>query len=341
MLDVMRRHASSWAIKAIIAAIVISFAFFFGYNAVRRASKQGLKFSPGDNVATVNGSVVPAAEFLYFYDVSMDNLKQSFKDKDIPPFLAEMAKKNVLQMVVSRGLALSEAEKLGLVVPDRELADTIKSIQTSVQGGQFDPLVYRQRYLPYFKSRFGMDYENFVRRDLLIDSFRKMFSSVGLNTSGTSSDEEETWNWNFEVVKLEPAKLIADKAMGDKSEALALAEELTKTPADKWKSKLKPFKVEPRSTGPIGISARRSIDPDLTVDELTQVFGLSKESPVTQKPFEHVDKILVIRLVDKTKPEKKADASSSDIEFFNEWISRLLAKADIKTSINLEGEEQK
>lgn len=335
MLDILRRHASSWAIKVPIAAIIISFAFFFGYSAMRRQGKGASE----KIVARVNDRPVSAAEFEYYLDRNYEGLRQSFKDKDIPDFIAEMAKSTTMQQMVTREMMLQQTEDLGIFIPDNELADVIKEIQTQMQGGQFDPLFYRQRFLPHFKNRYGLDYEKFVKQELGMESFRNIFNGIDqtpiLDDANAGGAGNETWT--FEMVELEPAKMVEEKTVKNEDEAKALAEEIVKTSPSKWKGKLKNSKLEAKKIGPIGIAQRKQLaESNLPFEKMISIFKLTEENPVIDKPIEDQGKLYVVRLIEKSKTNEEIKPQTDADSFFRMWMSKLLAKAKIESYLDKE-----
>ena len=204
-----------------------------------------------------------------------------------------------------------------------ELADTIKRVQSSMFGGSFDPLFYKQRYLPHFKNRYALDYEDFVSRDIELDSLKKLFSSVGEKNDSKENKKEETWT--FGVIEVEPDKV-------------EIAEEIIKTPTKKWTRALKKNKLEEKKHENLKLSSRKKIaGGKFTFEELTEVFKLSKENPVLSKPVKKDDKIYVVRFIEKGESDEAVSPDVS-MEFFRDWMSKLLA--DAKVTSLLEQEQQ-
>ncbi|MBT3182791.1 MAG: SurA N-terminal domain-containing protein [Deltaproteobacteria bacterium] len=317
MLDLLRRHAKSWAIKVPIIAIIISFAFFFGYSAMRKGGDQG----SDQAVATVNERPITAAEYNYYLDSNFERLRQNFTDSEVPEFLKNMAKSNTLRQLVSREMMLDEAEKLGITVSDMELADTIKRVQAMMFGGSFDPVFYKERYLPHFKNRYSLDYEAFVRTDIELDSLKQLFSSVGNAAPSKKGAKEETWT--FGVVEIEPDKV-------------EIAEEIIKTPTGKWASTLKKHKLKEKKHENIKLSSRKKLaSGKLNLEEIIEVFKLSKDKPVLSKPVKKDDKIYVVRFIKKGESEA-IDSPAGTMEFFRDWMSKLLADAKVTTLLEQE-----
>jgi hypothetical protein len=300
-------------------AIIISFVFFFGYSALSTMSPEG-----DGIVATVNGEPVTTAEFNYFFEANVGQMKENFKDTEIPAFLMTMAEQNTMQQMVARALVVKNAKNLGIVIPDRELADIIVKSQQMMSGGEFDPVFYRQRYLPHFKNRYGLDYEEFVRRDLTVAAYNQMFETVDAKPLFKKDDalNSEGSSWTFEIVEFN-------------LDAAEKAQELAGTPPSKWKSKLKNSNGKTSTAGPVTISERQKLPAFAkNVEKARALFSLTKAAPVTVSPIEDGEKIYVARLVEKSElqDDKKQEIATGD--FFRTWMTKLLANAQVKNQFD-------
>ena len=70
LLSLMRKHAKSWLIKALIAIIAIVFVFYFGYSFT---SDQAMK------VAYVNGELINGPEYEKVYRDRISSLQARYK----------------------------------------------------------------------------------------------------------------------------------------------------------------------------------------------------------------------------------------------------------------------
>lgn len=329
MLDVLRKHASSWAIKVIVGAIILTFAFFFGYSAVRKGQRGGI--GKGDSIiARVNGRAVPNSKFKYFFDSNYEGLRKNFKGAEVPEFIVNMAKSTAIQQVITRELMMQEVDSLGIVIPDSELADSIKQVQMAIQGGQFDPYFYKQRYLPHFKNRYGLDYEEFMREDLRVEAFNDLFTNVDsrpiFDEAAPASEK-----WTFEIVEIDPKKMVESKVIKAEDEAKAIAETIASSPSKEWNRKFKELKVEGKKVGPITITERGKLaDGKLSLDAMEKIFSLTAEKPVVPKPIESEGKFYIVQLTGRSKGEAKENTPAEDISFFRAWMSKLLAKAKVE-----------
>jgi len=245
-----------------------------------------------------------------------------------------------MQQVVAREIMLQETNDLGIVVPDNEIADIIKDVQTRMQGGQFDLAFYRQRFLPHFKNRYGLDYEKFVKQDLRLESFQNLFDEVDkAPLLSPESELAQNDTWIFETIEIEPNKLVEEKIIENKDNAEAIAVEIINIPPKKWKRKLAELKLESQKTGAITISERGKLaGGKLPFDKLKAIFKLTKDNPVLDKPIKHEDRLYIVRLVEISKGKDKAEKPTGTDPFFRMWMSKLLAKAKVESYVG--GEEQ-
>jgi hypothetical protein len=334
MLDILRKHASSWAIKAILGLIVVTFVFFFGYNSMRKTQRIGRL--GGSGVAmTVNGTPVSMSEYKFLLDSNTERLRASFQGKEMPEFVRKMAESATFQQLLARELSLQQADALGLEVSDEELVDTIRKTPSANRGGEFDPIFYKHEFLPYFKHRFGLDYEAFVLHDLKSEDIEQLFRDIDANLptpKGAEATDEDAWT--FEVISLAPKALVEAKAVKSPEEVSQIATALIGADPKTWKGMLSPFKVEPQKVGPIKIKDRATLlDGQATFDDLSMLFSLTEKAPIVQRPLERGDRLYVVRLVSRTKGSKESVAPWPAGDFFHSWMQKLAEKAKVTSAL--------
>jgi hypothetical protein len=335
MLDALRRHASSWMIKLMFAAIIITFVFFFGYSAMRRGGRGDAEAA----AALVNGRPIPMAWFQFFFDRNFEQIRSSFKGAEVPDFARNLAISTTLNQLVSRELILEQADELGLVVPDQELARVIVESQKVEQGGEFDPIFYRHRFLPYFKGRYGLDYEEMVRQDLILSGFDQIFQEVDRTPLFKPAVEEPTPRtaWIFEQVVIDPKVLLEAKSITEEREAKEIAADLLLTDPKRWKAKLKKLNITPQRIGPLTIRERkRLIDGQGVIEDFQKILVLGEEQPVIGEAIERGGKIYALRLVDKVEKEEEIREPYLPRPFLVSWMSKLRARAKVKSLIEKE-----
>lgn len=162
MLDVMRSNAKSSLIALIFGAIIITFIFSFG-----RGSSGFRTRTPETWAARVNGDLVTAGDFTQAYSnrfrqmaamrggkYTTDNARQ------------DSLKEETLKGLVDQELIAQQAEDLGIVVSDQEVADAIAKNPQFQQDGKFDFDYYKR----LVENGYGMSINRFEgawRRDLL------------------------------------------------------------------------------------------------------------------------------------------------------------------------------
>ena len=135
MLDLMRRNARSWVIKAALAGVAITFIFMYGAPSRTPQSDR--------NLAEIDGDVITGQELDTAYRRKMDELRQQFQGA-IPPGLdTKIVRKKVLLDMVYEKLVSQEAARLGLFITDKDLARSIKSDPNFQQDGKFSEQQYR------------------------------------------------------------------------------------------------------------------------------------------------------------------------------------------------------
>lgn len=163
MLDQLRRHATSWLVKVVLTTIILTFIFFFGYSRVANKYQDAQMYA-----ATVGGHAIPRRKFENMYQASLDKMKSGFQG-EMPENLSGFLRQNILQELIMRELTLLYAEKLGLTVSDEEIASTIRANKSFFPNGNFDLEFYQKTFLPQYRQRYGEEFEDTVRRDLVVE----------------------------------------------------------------------------------------------------------------------------------------------------------------------------
>lgn len=338
MLDVMRKHASSWLIKVILGAIIVTFIFFFGYSSYRKGTGGGRVGAEGDIVAKVNGVPISEAEFEFFFERNFNEIKAQFTGKEIPDFARQIAQSRTLQQLIGREMLLSQADLLGIVVTDEELADIVREAQSPQTGEEFDPIAYRHEFLPYFRSRYGMGYEQFVRQDIRLNAFNKLFNSID-NTPLFDPTDKQT-SWTFSEVVLNPKALAESKTIANEDEAAKISEKLVGSTPKEWQRILKSLNIEPKKIGPVTLAERNQLlGSKGTFEDYKAIFTLTKERSTLALPPTTDGKIYIVNLVERKEAESKRTPSHSP-DFLEEWMSKLLAKAKIQNYLQQDKKQQ-
>jgi peptidyl-prolyl cis-trans isomerase D len=186
MLRILREHASSWMLKAILIVVALSFVLFFGGYSYFKRNK-------GTHLAEVNGVTI---EWKEYNDVFQNTIKQ-YQQALGPAFSEKMIeelhlREKILDSLIEKILILQEAKRLGLSIPDEELRKAIESIPAFQVSGQFDRRNY-ERFLRISRMT-PEEFEQDQRENLLIS---KIMSLIKMN-GGKVSDEEVLDTYLFE-----------------------------------------------------------------------------------------------------------------------------------------------
>jgi peptidyl-prolyl cis-trans isomerase D len=191
MLRILREHASSWMLKAILIVVALSFVLFFGGYSYFKEKKETY-------VAKVNSVTIEWRE----YNDAFQNTVKQYRQALGPAFSDKMIdelhlKEKILDSLIEKILILQEAKRLGLSIPDEELREAVESIPAFRVNGQFD-----KRSYDWFLSSNRITSEEFEQsqRETLLIS--KIVSLIKMN-EGKVSDEEVLDTYLFENERID------------------------------------------------------------------------------------------------------------------------------------------
>jgi len=129
MLNLMRKKAGSWMIKAIIFLIAVVFVFW-GFN-IRDKAK--------GTIASVNGESISLDEYNRTYDNLKEQVRNRIGNRLNDEMIASLGlRKQALNQLIEKKLMLMEAKRLNFRITDEELEAAIKSIEAFQTDGVFD-----------------------------------------------------------------------------------------------------------------------------------------------------------------------------------------------------------
>jgi hypothetical protein len=335
MLDIMRKHASSWGIKVLLGMIIVSFVLFFGYRQIARSRQATVRGGKGQQaVAYVNHMAVPSSEYQFYYDQAAERVREQFKGKQVPEFMEDVIERSTLSRLVQRELLLQIADELGIRVTDEELARYIRQSQIA-QRGDFDQTFYTTQYLPYFKNRFGIDFEDMLRNDIRAEKVQLLFVAPAEAATKKDMGEKDTVkSWTLEVVTLDVDKMIKDKLVASQAEAEKAAQEFVDYVSDgMWKQMSNKYGAKLETVEGVTIDSRNVKLPGYTLEQYEGIFALGEDLPVVDKPIVRNDnKIAVLRFIEHKDVERGPKATNDD--FFRNWMQQTAAKAKIQTFLD-------
>ncbi|MBY0277033.1 SurA N-terminal domain-containing protein [Candidatus Binatia bacterium] len=209
MLHFLRRHSQSRVIQVIFSLIIAVFVLW-GVGAVVNEG------SPLTTIASVDGKPI---EQLSVQRAEM-NLAQAYREAYKGQFTPEMRKamnlrQRALDGLIDRAVLVNQAQKLGYVIDDQELRDSIVDSPAFQVGGRFN----KEHYLRVLRSA-GLtpgDFESAKREDLAVD---RLQSVIGDNVTVSDDDarddillREEKRSLTF--VKIPAAELSAQVQVTD------------------------------------------------------------------------------------------------------------------------------
>ncbi len=342
MLDVMRKHASSWGIKAILSMIIVSFVLFFGYSRIARIRQPSVRGGGNQSaVAFVNRVAIPQSEYRFYYDNALDRLRGHYQGQPVPDVMRQMIEQSTLAQLIRRELMLQIADGLRITVSDEQLARAIRRNQEALRG-EFDPLFYTHQYLPYFENRFGINYEDMLRNDLRAEQVGKLFTSPPPpSVDEESPPPEPSIRWSFEVVTLNVDKMIKEGTASSQDDALAVAQKfIDNMSAGQWKRMAKEYDAQLASIEGVTLAERRSKLPGYSFDNYQSIFALTQDAPVVGAPLARPDNtIAVVRLTERSEIEGEAAPPPDD--FLRAWMSQTAARSKIRTFLDEKNQARK
>lgn len=219
MLDVMRSNARSSLIVLVFGALIFVFIFSFG------RGSSGFKSVGAESwAAKVNGELVTAGDFNQAYSSRFRQMSAMRGGK----YTTDNAKQDDLKRVTLDGLIDQEliaqqADDLGIVVTDAEVADAIAKNPQFQQEGRFDFDYYKR----LVENGYGMSvprFEEAYRRDLL----RAKVVQAAIAGAAASDDEvKAAWIAQHEGAAIAYVRfnsfMFRDKATVTDAEAQAYA----------------------------------------------------------------------------------------------------------------------
>ncbi|MBI4236906.1 MAG: SurA N-terminal domain-containing protein [Deltaproteobacteria bacterium] len=343
MLDQLRRHSRSWITLFIFGLLILVFGLFYGFNDLPGQL-------PRSTVASVNGDPITAGEFEFAFDNREAYYRKLFQDK-----MPEQSRNNIryetLNQLVTERLLMTFVQQYGLTVSDAELAAKIRAIpDLKTEQGSFDPLLYQQN-LQRIWQKYHVNLERVLRHDLLLDRVHDLMEA----SAYTSADESKAAYWReqtkftFEVVRIDPNKLVAAKKIAAVEDAARVATEMQTGWGDEAARKklLAEYGFEATKIGPVSVAEHmRVLGPKATAADHIALFRLTPESPLCPAPVHVEQQFVLCRLLQRTEPDTaKWEQAQTDYRTqyrsrqANARMNRLLAalrqEADIEQSPTL------
>ena len=210
LMEQLRSGTDSTFMQVILAVVAVSFVGWF-------ATPQG---DMAQTVATVNGEMILDTEFFQRYRMAERQQGGNLDDTQ-----REQLRAQVKQQLIQEEVILQEAEKLGLVVSDREVARELLGIRGFHTDGKFDEVRYQNSLRSQRLTRAA--FEDTLRRDLLRRKLRVMVfqgASISEPVLRDAFVKEQT-RVDLEYVRIRPAVLADLVPVTDEEVATFLEED--------------------------------------------------------------------------------------------------------------------
>ena len=159
MLDLMRKHARNWLMKALLGIIIIVFIFYFG-------SIGGKK--KAETVAVIDNKAIAYADIAKEYNNLINIYRQQLGGTLSDEVIKQLnLKQAALDNLLQQAIVIQKAREMRLMVSDEEVRSSILAIPAFRRGGGFDEKIYQQA-LRYNKLT-PEDFER-TQKDALITS---------------------------------------------------------------------------------------------------------------------------------------------------------------------------
>ncbi len=167
MLNIMRKHARSWWIKALLITVALSFIVGFGILTTFREDDRDRY------VAKVDDMIITPDDFSSAFLRELEALREKYgEDLTDEEIKGLDLKKTVLNNQIDTILELKYARKLNVPVSDEEIAELIALTPYFQENGDFSYELYTQvlRYNGLNEAQ----YESLVRDELIIEKMRNI-----------------------------------------------------------------------------------------------------------------------------------------------------------------------
>jgi len=198
MLSLMRKHATSWLIKIILAAIVIVFVLWGVGSWTSQRS---------NSIATVNGEMITADDYRVAYKRLIEQVRQSFGNNLNDELIKTLQlDKQALNQLIDKLLMRQTASELDMRVSDEELSRSIRAVGAFQTAGVFDPRRYQG-----VLNRNDLTPEAFEisQRDALL--MEKLNNLITGSVKVSDQEAMEWYMWNDAMVNLDFFLLQTDR----------------------------------------------------------------------------------------------------------------------------------
>ena len=338
MLDIMRKHTGSWLVKVVFGLIILSFILFFGYSQMDRDG------AGKNTAATVNGKPIPMG----FYKMAFENTREFYKKlfpDDIPEEMAVQMRQAALHQVINQSLLIQLASEFKIEVTPVELFEFVSKNPNFQKNGSFDSESYKNVFLPYFQRRYGMNYEDFVKDELLADKVRKFLEEhiIVTETDARYQYDRENRKWTFERIEV---PVTAPEGVEYDLSGEEIAQKIIQLKNDKNNNALDKhltkYKLEGEQLEDVTLEKKhRLLNSPENEEVIVELLTMKGKNSTYNKPVKSGTSWIVFTLIgttisDEKKWEKDKESFVSSLtqqrkqEYLMQWIDSMKEKADIR-----------
>ena len=198
MLDFLRKRKRNWAILFLLVLIIIVFVAFYGGN------KMGDRTT--SEVAMINGEPISQREFAAEYQRTVERYREMLKGQLTEEMIKGLnLKGNIVENLVQKKLVLQEAQSLGLVATDDDVAHQLAKVPEFQVAGRFN----KERYLQLLQAnrlqpaQFEEDQRNQI-------TLQRLYSIILDSVQVSDAEVRERYRLDQEKINLQFVKLSAN-----------------------------------------------------------------------------------------------------------------------------------
>jgi len=197
MLELMRKHARNWLMKALLGIIIIVFIFYFG--SIGRGRQ-------AETVAVIDGKTIAYADVANEYNNLINLYRQQFGGALNDDVLKQLnLKQAALDNLVQQAIVLQKAREMHLMISDEEVRSSILAIPAFRKGGEFDEGTYQQALR--FNKLTPEDFERIQKNTLITSRFLSLIQD-GVKVS--DQDAHDLYRFQKEKANLHYLQISPD-----------------------------------------------------------------------------------------------------------------------------------
>ena len=229
MLDFLRKRKRNWAILFLLGLIIIVFVAFYGGNQIGDRTTS--------EVAMINGEPISQREFAAEYQRTIERYREMLKGQLTEEMIKGLnLKGNIVENLVQKKLVLQEAQSLGLLATDDDVARQLAQVPEFQVAGRFN----KERYLQLLRANRlqPAQFEEDQRHQITL---QRLYNIIIDSVQVSDAEVRERYRLDQEKINLRFVKL----SVNDFASQVKLTEDDIKKFYERNKESLKePLKVQ-------------------------------------------------------------------------------------------------